>query len=817
MIKKAGGSSTKQQAQKVELLAPGGDSDCVKAAILAGADAVYCGLASFNARRRAKNLSLPELQDLVLIARRHACRIYLTLNTLIMEEELPEVVKILRHISAMGIDGVIVQDYGLLAILKEHFSSLEIHASTQMTTHNRGQYDFLSLFGVGRINLARELSLNEIHDLAAHGRSLHIKTEVFVHGAYCISFSGQCFMSSAVCGQSGNRGACVQPCRRTYFAEKKQHGKNLSGFLPFNLRDNSAFSRAAGLIKAGADSFKIEGRIKNFRYVYTTLCAWRKQIDRFYETGKIRKADPALSAVFNRCFSDGYLAGDISRSMFIDTSRDQSLEAVSPVAGYSADARILVLENDVSLPPHTEALVYTPDFTFICIGFLEKKTGPCRFRFTIEHKLKGKIVPGCILYKQPGSPEGDNLKKRIDALQPETAGLSVVLSGAAGEPLQARFESDGKQVTVRSRSLLTPAVSQTLSKEVIAEKLGKLGNTPFKLEALDCSGLGDALFLPAGELNDLRRRGVDALTGKGNIPADGSITLPSKGATNSAVPSPSLACLIAEGQDPALCKENGVTLLFELPVNPGSRAESLKNLFQQNRDIIPWFPPVLIGGDFDRAEAFLETIAPPFIITDNSGIAAAAARRGLRWVAGPLFNCTNSCALHALKTYGSCAGAFISQELSRPQIQAIAAPDGFELWYSLFNPLLLMNTRQCLVRNCLGCAKDIMDGDCVPSCSRSAAVYDGHGNPFFILKRPGFYNQVYNGRYFLNVRIIKDMPEKFSRFVIDLRNIRTETTLKADGSALVKAFHEHLASGSAAARLKAMIQKTTAGQYVRGI
>lgn len=819
-MKKMNSAHKKEAASPVELLAPGGDSDCVKAAILAGADSVYCGLSSFNARRRAENISLEALKDLVIIAHKRRCRIYLTLNTLILEHELPELLTILKQVSGTGIDAVIVQDYGLLAIVREYFPALEVHASTQMTTHNRGQYDFLAAFGAAQINLARELSLEEVRDLASYGHGLNIKTEVFVHGAYCISFSGQCYMSSVMSGHSGNRGDCVQPCRRTYSASPHAGKEAGPGFLPFNLKDNSAFSSAAALINAGADCFKIEGRIKSFRYVYTTVRAWRRQLDTFLATGHGSESDDALSTVFNRQFSDGYLSGQISRRMFIDTSRDQSLSPAAKIISYSADDKILTLDSDVAVSPDTNVLIYTPDFTFICTGFLEKKVGGRQYQFKIEHKLQGKISRGFILYTQSRSSGSAALKERIDQLQAEKALLSINLAGAEGTPLQAQFITGEKSVTLLTGSALSPAVSQALSRQAVAEKLGKLGNTPFQLGKIDFSGLADNLFIPVKELNELRRRGIAALTGRESpLEEIAEISLlPHKGLKNKAEITPSLACLISDPDDLLYCSGSTATFLFEIPVNLGGSSKSLIDLFNRNKELVPWFPPVLIGKDFDAAEAFLEKINPPFIITDNSGIAAAAARKGLAWVAGPLFNSTNSFALQALKKYGGCSGAFISNELSRHQIQAIKPPDAFDLWYTIFNPLLLMNTRQCLVRNFPGCKKEVVNNDCIASCSRAAAVYDRKNNPFFIAKRPGFYSQVYNGRHFLNIDILKDIKGLFSFFVIDLRAIRTQTALHAPGAVLLKAFEACILSrpGSEAA-VNGMIRTTTAGQYLRGL
>jgi putative protease len=202
--------------RKIELLAPGGDIDSIKAAIVAGADAVYCGLNKFNARNRAANISFDDLQGILRLAHRYHCEVFLTLNILIVDPEIPAVLKLLNKLVNTGIDGVIVQDLGLFYLLSEYFKGLKIHASTQFTTHNTGQILFLEKLNAKRVNLSRELNIDEIKALTVVANKKGILTEVFVHGSYCISFSGICYMSSVHGGNSGNRGRCSQPCRDKY-------------------------------------------------------------------------------------------------------------------------------------------------------------------------------------------------------------------------------------------------------------------------------------------------------------------------------------------------------------------------------------------------------------------------------------------------------------------------------------------------------------------------------------------------------------------------------------------------------------------------
>ncbi|QQD00721.1 U32 family peptidase [Vibrio parahaemolyticus] len=308
-----------------ELLAPGGDLDSIKAAIAAGADAIYCGLDRFNARNRATNLTLDNLNGVLTLAHQHSCKIFLTLNVLILESEIPAIVRLLSQLNTTKIDGVIVQDLGLAYILKHHFPDLDVHASTQLNTHNEGQILFLNQLTASRVNLSRELNIDEIKHLAQFGREHNVMMEVFVHGSYCIGFSGICYISSARNGASGNRGRCSQPCREQY--ETTKTGNN----YPLNMKDNSAFGDVKALADAGVYSLKVEGRIKKSHYVYTVVDNWRQQIDRLCEGLELSEDTTELYTVFNRDFSNAFLQGDFGKAMYIDNPRDHAVKHFSKV------------------------------------------------------------------------------------------------------------------------------------------------------------------------------------------------------------------------------------------------------------------------------------------------------------------------------------------------------------------------------------------------------------------------------------------------------------------------------------------------------
>lgn len=308
-----------------ELLAPGGDLEAIKAAIAAGADAIYCGLDRFNARNRAANLTLDNLNGVLTLAHQHNCKIFLTLNVLILESEIPAIVRLLSQLNTTSIDGVIVQDLGLAYLLKHHFPELDLHASTQLNTHNEGQILFLNQLTASRVNLSRELNIDEIKHLALFGREHDVMMEVFVHGSYCIGFSGICYISSARNGASGNRGRCSQPCREQYQTTQTGHD------YPLNLKDNSAFGDLQALADAGVYSLKVEGRIKKSHYVYTVVDNWRQQIDRLCDGLELSDDTTELYTVFNRDFSNAFLQGNFGKAMYIDNPRDHAVKHFSKI------------------------------------------------------------------------------------------------------------------------------------------------------------------------------------------------------------------------------------------------------------------------------------------------------------------------------------------------------------------------------------------------------------------------------------------------------------------------------------------------------
>lgn len=321
--------------KNVELLSPAGDFECVKAAVQNGADAIYVGASSFSARASADNFSLDELKEVINYAHIRNVKVHLALNTLIKNDEFSDAISIAEKAYEYGIDAIIAQDLGLASTLISAFPKLPIHASTQMTIHNIRGVKALERMGIKRVVLARELSISEIEYIC---RNSDVEIETFVHGALCISYSGQCLFSSMVGGRSANRGKCAQACRLPY--QLLQNNKVVDKGYLLSPRDLCGLDFLPALIEAGVTSFKIEGRLKSPEYVATVTRIYRKYIDLYFSSNpyEINEKDRKdLLQVFNRGnFSAGHLDKEPNLNLVFKEKQNNMGIYIGNVANYNA-------------------------------------------------------------------------------------------------------------------------------------------------------------------------------------------------------------------------------------------------------------------------------------------------------------------------------------------------------------------------------------------------------------------------------------------------------------------------------------------------
>jgi len=747
---------------KIELLAPGGDIDSIKAAIIAGADAVYCGLDKFNARNRATNITFDQLHGILRLAHENGCEVFITLNIIIVEVEIPALLLLLNRLAHTAIDGIIVQDFGLLHLLATYFPSIKVHASTQLTTHNEGQIKFLNQLRVTRVNLCRELNLDEVGYLTSVAHSQGMLTEVFVHGANCVSFSGLCYMSSVHGGNSGNRGRCSQSCRSQF--DPTAMGKS----YPLNLKDNSAFQNLSALASVGVDSLKIEGRIKKFDYVYTVVNSWRKHIDRLGVSSGINHDtqvnESVLKKVFNRDLSNGFLMGEVGKELFIDNPRDNSAKSLAKTTGRLTPAGVSEARAEINgLRAHLMAEV----------------------------------------------------EEKISQLSIDKIPLVLHFSGGLGEPLKVVVESPDMQAEFTSKTELRQVKAKGLEVDSLFAKFKAINETGFFIKNLNLVELGADLTVPFSELVVMRQQILLQLNGERScfLP----IELTRLDSHNTAKPS-TLSIFISSVDELYLCAETTNTIYFILPDSIGDRFNEFMNLFRENTQLIPCFPSVLIGDDYTAAFKLLDEINCPLLLTNNTGIAFEAWKRGINWVAGPEFNLVNSYSLLCLKEHFNCVGAFLSNELSRKQLKQIKKPANFEFFYSISHPIVLMTSRACLFHQVSGCHKDRMDQHCIGDCQRTDFIRNEKNGLLIIEKTRGNHNRVYNAEHFLNTDIVNDIPNKFDSLFINLQKVDSGTNVETDKTSLIRIF-EKLVNGDpeSVIELQKVLSPTTNKQYQKGI
>ena len=793
--------------KNIELLAPAGDADSFKAAVLAGADAIYFGLERFSARTRAVNLSLDQLETLAPIAKSRGIRLYLTLNTLLRDCEISDALNLTAAALERDVDAIIVQDAGLMAAIRAQFPEAELHASTQMTTHNLAQLEFLARLGVSQINLSRELSIEQILLFSEKLKQYGIIPEVFVHGAYCISYSGQCYLSGALYGQAGNRGACVQPCRRQFSAKS-------GGFTaPFSLKDNCAFQYAKELCGCAPVSLKIEGRIKSAEYVWTVTKAWREQLALVEAGREASKESELLNKAFNRGFATDYLEGCPTADFFNFGEKDATWQQAGTVQFFSADKKLLKIIG--ALEKGDKLLIKGRNDKFICNAEVckivdEAKTAEaavCNAQIEITGKLNGKIEKGQTVYKTSPVFETQNLKQQIDSLKAIDIPLSVEISGRLGEPLVCTFSAKNASVTEKTAAVLEKASKHGLDEETLRQKLGRLGGTGFALAGIDAANLEAGLFIAPQELNELRRTAVQKLKDKlephkifkaeiAETAAQESTTISSGGK----ISKPKLAFFCSSISQAAALVQAEKTAVLEIPL---FITEETQKFLAENAAVIPHFQSILFEEDFKSAAACLEKLsdtakstagsgAKRLIWCENTGLADFAQKAGFDTILGSFCNASNSRSIQAYSKLLGASAIVPSLEISYNDISRLQVPQNIRLFYPLVLDELLMQSRQCLLHNLTGCTKHACGRNCIEQCTKQVTATGTAGEAFRAIKRQGFYSGLFSAKPVSYTKAFSLLKNKIDTWLVDLRFLDSDEEINAR----IKAAEDFAAKGA---------------------
>lgn len=478
-------------SKQPEVLAPAGNLSCLKAAVAAGADAVYFGGQAFNARRGAGNFSVEDIQEAVTICRMRGVKTNLTLNTLVKQKEWSLLTEYIDQVLPLGIDAVIVQDLGVAEMVRQRYPQVALHASTQMAVQDLDGVLFLKQLGFKRVVLAREVTLEEIRQIR---QKTDMELEVFVHGALCYSYSGRCLMSSFHGGRSGNRGACAQPCRLSYQAEKQD------GYW-MNLKDLCAAPHMEALLKAGVDSFKIEGRLKGEAYVAGVTQYYHQLVTQYLQNGKLPEVKEEqlrpLKQLFNRGgFTDGYYQNK-ERMIEKNTPKHQGIQIGS-----------IIRVNKGRIQIESSEILHSGDELEIRAGHapypaIRLSASMLRGEQKAEFYLKGEFRPGQTVWRVVDPVLQKKILEEVKEL-PQVP-LAMTLCVQIGRP--AKLSAMGH--TVLGETVLK-AETRGLTEETVRKQLCKTGGSGYEVTELTTE-LEEGSYLSAAALNQLRRSLLEEL------------------------------------------------------------------------------------------------------------------------------------------------------------------------------------------------------------------------------------------------------------------------------------------------------------------
>lgn len=498
--------------EDLELLAPVGSFEALKAAVQNGANAVYLGGKDFSARASANNFDREELKKAVEYAHIRDCRVFVTVNTLIKEDEKSAFIEYITYLYSIYVDAIILQDIGMANLIHKILPDFELHASTQMAAHSLDDVKYLEEAGFKRVVLARELNIKEIKEIC---NRCDVDIEIFVHGALCVSYSGQCLMSSELGTRSGNRGRCAQPCRqkyRLYDSEKKCY-IDVKGEYLLSPKDLNTIENIGSIIESNVLSLKIEGRMKRPEYVATVVGAYREAIVNYIESGD-KKIDEdttdELYTIFNRKFTHGYLLGELGSEIMNSEKPNNRGLLIGKVIDYNEKKKKLKINLEKDLRKGDGLSIGGGTVGRIIKGKNILEIGNAGD--IVEIDFIGKVKKGTDIFKTSDGRLLDRVRKTYENNKeyvkiPIKAKFSAKLDEEASLMI---IDNNGIEVSVNGVKKTEKALKTAISSDKVKKQISKLGDTPYFLDDFECY-LDDEISIPISDINNLRRQAIEKL------------------------------------------------------------------------------------------------------------------------------------------------------------------------------------------------------------------------------------------------------------------------------------------------------------------
>lgn len=809
----------------VELLAPAGSEACLHAAVQAGADAVYLGVERFNARRGADNFTLEDLPRICDWAHLRGVRLYLTANTVILPSEVDAALETLRQAYRAGIDAFIVQDLGLAAEMRRTLPQARLHISTQMNTHNVAELRAVAAMGAKRVTLARELSLPEIDYLCSAANDLGLEVETFAHGALCICYSGQCFMSSLVGGRSANRGMCAQACRLPYELHDKAVRKALDtpGEHLLSPKDLCSVNVLPELVSCGVASLKVEGRMKSPEYVSATVGVYRAVLDRALVHMQESRVSPAaratedemhtLSEAFSRGFTTAYLTDDTGNEMMSYGRPNNRGVFIGRVAAVGEGAVSIDCERDIEAG-----------------DVLEFWTGRGHFAHVVQDLQdgEGRIVRMRVEKRVGKGDRVFRVRSARAAFVDDASQPRVPVSGSVhlrmGHPLSMTLVGpSGEEVRVEG-PIVEPARTKTVLADEVRDHVNRFGSTPFMLQSLDVQ-LDEGVGLGFSQLHKARAAAAEQL--------QEAMLADYRGRKLPRVPDAaprfrvrphgcSVAVMVANAACARVARKAGAEAIYVPAINykrggatvAGQLSDTVSQAGYPNKCIIA-LPTVdrepLEGTRGERfafdAWRYVKPGKP--VLAENLGQIVRAHELEAQVEVGSHVPVLNPLALDAMADLGA-TRVWLSPELALGQIQQLGERGSVPLGLTIMGRAELMVTEHCLLQS---------QGPCAQNCDTCPR----RKSPHYLKDRKGYEmplvtdccgrSHLYNAVPLDIAHLVPDLLQVgVSALMVDATLMNTSETTEAVARA-VRARDIGVKSGNAVSRAEG----TTTGHIFRGV
>ncbi|HHV74132.1 MAG TPA: U32 family peptidase [Thermoanaerobacterium sp.] len=779
--------------KRVELLAPAGNLETLKFALNYGADAVYIGGKLFGARAYAANFEENELKEAVEYAHLRDRKVYVTVNTIVFNKEVDLLLKYIDYLYQLNVDAIIVQDFGVVKLLKDFYPELDIHASTQMTLSNLESIKAAKEIGIKRVVMPRELSLKEIEKIKS---VTGIEVEVFVHGALCVSYSGQCLFSSIIGGRSGNRGRCAGPCRLKYDLLDDKMNTIASNMHLLSMADLCTIDHIKDMIESGIDSFKIEGRMKEKEYVASVVASYRKAIDAYLSGEKINTGvyKEMMSGIFTRGFSNGYLYEKKPDYMSYVNPKNKGVP-LGKVISIDGKKIKVSLSNSLSVGDGISTETGEHGYKVDVLIVDGKKVDEAHKGQVVELK-KIPVNYGDVLYKTYDV----KLNKLFSVSNELKSPVDVFVNMKENRHLNIMIKNNDICVSKDSKIVSTKALKKAVDKDTLIEKVSSINDTPFYVNDIEVN-MDEGLFMPLSEVKETRRKAVEDLIAKKlKYRSPKNIDINLNKLINDKISDLKLSFYTEKEEHVKIaCALGADRVYFNYRLN----GDVLKNIicYMDKCEIIPAFPQIMRDelDDFQREIKNIKEMGFKKVLVTNLGMYDAAVKLGFDVCIDFNLNVSNSL---AVDFFDKADTITLSPELNIHQIEDISLRSNAKFEAIAYGRLPLLTMEYCPIKNLKGCDKK--------GCQEGKYfLKDRKGNLMKIVSDGFCRIKLLNSSVLYMVDKINDLKKT------GLSYIRINDTVESDEEVrdVIKAYKDSLEFGT----YDLHVENYTRGHFYRGV